>query len=287
MCFFAKLMFAVRFFFQAAVEIGCEPVVRKHVRSIFMENATVSTSPTPDGNSSIDAYHQFSCVKWLTNKPLSRFTEAQWLLIQKAEQEKLLQVTIKLPESVQSKLLADASESYLSECVSKPAQLWNEQRKMILEDSFHNFILPSMEKEARSLLMSRAKNWLLMEYGKQLWNKVSVAPYQRKGNSADIENEDEPELRVMACCWGRGKPANTFVMLDSAGEVVDIIYAHSISIKSQGVAEQQRKKGDQERLLRFMTEHQPHVVCLGAANLSCKQLKDDIYEVYSTFFSIY
>ncbi|XP_020672293.1 transcription elongation factor SPT6 homolog isoform X1 [Dendrobium catenatum] len=263
----------------AAVEIGCEPVVRKHVRSIFMENAVVSTSPTTDGNSTIDAYHQLAGVKWLRDKPLSKFIDAQWLLIQKAEQEKLLQVTIKLPESVQSKLLVDASECYLSECVSKPAQLWNEQRKMILEDSFHNFILPSMEKEARSLLMARAKNWLLMEYGKQLWNKVSVGPYQRKGNSVDIENEDEPELRVMTCCWGPGKPANTFVMLDSAGEVVDIIYAGSISIKSQGVAEQQRKKGDQDRLLRFMTEHQPHVVCLGAANLSCRQLKDDIYEV--------
>ncbi|KAG0480411.1 hypothetical protein HPP92_011269 [Vanilla planifolia] len=150
---------------------------------------------------------------------------------------------------------------------------------MILEESFHNFILPSMEKEARSILAARAKNWLLMEYGKQLWNKVSVAPYLRKGNSVDNENEEEAELRVMACCWGPGKPANTFVMLDSSGEVVDILYAGSISSKSQGVAEQQRKRNDQDRLLKFMTDHQPHVVCLGAANLSCRQLKDDIYEI--------
>ncbi|PKA53008.1 hypothetical protein AXF42_Ash001989 [Apostasia shenzhenica] len=274
----------------ASVEIGCEPVVRRHVRGIFMENAVVCTSPSPEGNSAIDAYHQFSSVKWLREKPLSKFTDGQWLLIQKAEEEKLLHVTIKLPESVQSKLLADASECYLSECVSKQAQLWNEQRKMIMEEAFHNFILPSMEKEARSLLTARAKSWLLMEYGKQLWNKVSVAPYQRKG---DLEVEDESELRVMACCWGPGKPANTFVMLDSSGEVADIIYAGSISIRSQGVAEQQRKKNDQDRLLKFMTEHQPHVVCLGAANLSCRQLKDDIYEMsaqgiqYEIFLDVY
>ncbi|KAK8925663.1 hypothetical protein KSP39_PZI018098 [Platanthera zijinensis] len=262
----------------AAVEIGCEPVVRNHVRSIFLENAIVSTNPTPVGNHAIDVYHQFYAVKWLRNKPLSKFTDAQWLLIQKAEQEKLLQVNIKLPESVQNKLLVDASECYLSECVSKPAQLWNEQRKMILEDSFHNFIIPSMEKEARSLLTARAKIWLQLEYGKQLWDKVSVAPYQRKGNAEDIYNE-ESELRVMACCTGAGKSPNTFVMLDSAGEVVDIIYAAYISIRSQGVVEQQRKKGDQERLLRFITEHQPHVGCLGASSLGAKQLKEDIYEV--------
>jgi transcription elongation factor SPT6 len=28
-----------------------------------------------------------------------------------------------------------------------------------------------------------------------------------------------------------------------------------------------------------MTDHQPHVVVLGAANLSCTRLKEDIYEV--------
>ncbi|KAI7754331.1 hypothetical protein M8C21_009073, partial [Ambrosia artemisiifolia] len=37
----------------AAVEISCEPCVRKHVRSIFMDNAVVSTYPTSDGNVAI------------------------------------------------------------------------------------------------------------------------------------------------------------------------------------------------------------------------------------------
>ncbi|RRT79241.1 hypothetical protein B296_00003462 [Ensete ventricosum] len=262
---------------QAAVEIGCEPNVRKHVRSIFMEKAVVSTSPTPEGNMAIDPYHQLASVKWLRNKPLCEFVDAQWLLIQRGEEEKLLQVTIKLPEEIQKKLLSDASEYYLSERVSRSAQLWNEQRKMILEDSFLAFILPSMEKEARSLLTARAKNWLLMEYGKQLWTKVSIAPFKRK--DADIDSEDESESRVMACCWGPGKPATTIVMLDSAGEMVDVLYAGSISVRSQAVAEQQRKKNDHQRVLKFMTDHQPHAVCVGAANMACRQLKDDIYEV--------
>ncbi|CAL9765594.1 unnamed protein product [Musa acuminata subsp. burmannicoides] len=261
----------------AAVEIGCEPNVRKHVRSIFMEKAVVSTIPTPEGNMAIDPYHQLASVKWLCNKPLCEFVDAQWLLIQRGEEEKLLQVTIKLPEEIQKKLLSDASEYYLSERVSRSAQLWNEQRKMILEDSFLTFILPSMEKEARSLMTARAKNWLLMEYGKQLWTKVSIAPFKRK--DADIDSDDESESRVMACCWGPGKPATTIVMLDSAGEMVDVLYAGSISVRSQAVAEQQRKKNDHQRVLKFMTDHQPHAVCVGAANMACRQLKDDIYEV--------
>ncbi|RWW27585.1 hypothetical protein BHE74_00012559 [Ensete ventricosum] len=272
-------------FLLAAVEIGCEPNVRRHVRSIFMEKAVVSTSPTPEGNMAIDSYHQLAGVKWLRNKPLSEFVDAQWLLIQKGEEEKLLKVAIILPEDIQKKLLSDASEYYLSERVSRSAQLWNEQRKMILDDSFLTLILPSMAKEARSLLTARAKNWLLMEYGRQLWNKVSVAPFKRK--DADNDPEDESESRVMACCWGPGKPATTIVMLDSAGEMVDVLYAGSVSVRSQAVADQQRKKNDHQRLLKFMTDHQPHAVCVGAANMACRQLKDDIYEVCAVLLSFY
>lgn len=261
----------------AAVEISCEPCVRKHVRSIYMDNAVVSTSPTPDGNVVIDAFHQFAGVKWLREKPVTKFEDAQWLLIQKAEEEKLLQVTIKLPEHVLNKLISDSNDYYLSDGVSKSAQLWNEQRKLILQDAIFGFLLPSMEKEARSLLTSRSKNWLLLEYGKVLWNKVSVAPYQRKEN--DVSSDDEAALRVMACCWGPGKPATSFVMLDSSGEVLDVLYTGSLTLRSQNVNDQQRKKNDQQRVLKFMTDHQPHVVVLGAVNLSCNKLKDDIYEI--------
>ncbi|GFY84642.1 global transcription factor group B1 [Actinidia rufa] len=261
----------------AAVEISCEPCVRKHVRSIFMDNAVVSTSPTPDGKTAIDSFHQFAGVKWLRDKPLTRFEDAQWLLIHKAEEEKLLQVTIRLPESILDKLIADSNDYYLSDGVSKSAQLWNEQRKMILQDAFYGFLLPSMEKEARSLLTSRAKNWLLMEYGKLLWDKVSVAPFQRKGN--DVSSDEEAAPRVMACCWGPGKPATTFVMLDSSGEVVDMLDAGYLSVRSQNINDQQRKRNDQQRIVKFMTDHQPHVVVLGAVNLSCTRLKDDIYEI--------
>ncbi|XP_011041352.1 PREDICTED: transcription elongation factor SPT6-like isoform X3 [Populus euphratica] len=261
----------------AAVEISCEPCVRRYVRFIFMDNAVVSTSPTADGNAAIDSFHQFAGVKWLREKPIKMFEDAQWLLIQKAEEEKLLQVTVKLPQKVMDQLIEDCNGRYLSVGVSKYAQLWNEQRSLILKDALFGFLLPSMEKEARSLLTSRAKNWLLYEYGKVLWNKVSVGPYQRK--ESDVSMDDEAAPRVMACCWGPGKPATTFVMLDSSGEVLDVLYTGSLTLRSQNVNDQQRKKNDQQRVLKFMTDHQPHVVVLGAAHLSCTKLKDDIYEI--------
>ncbi|KAH9626578.1 hypothetical protein KSS87_000655, partial [Heliosperma pusillum] len=260
-----------------AVEISCEPCVKKHFRSVYFDNAVVSTCPTTTGNTVIDVFHQFAGVKWLRNKPLNKFEDAQWLLIQKAEAEKLLQVTIKLPDEILSKLMSDSQEKYLSCGVSSSAQLWNEQRKLILEDAILKIILPALGKEARLLLTSRSKNWLLMEYGKRLWDKVSVAPYRRK--KSEITSDDEVAPRVMTCCWGPGKPATTFVMLDSFGEIVDVLEAGSISLKSQNVTDQQRKKHDQQNLLRFMTEHQPEVVVLGATNFTCTRLKENIYEI--------
>jgi transcription elongation factor SPT6 len=267
--------------FQAAVEISCEPSIKKYVRSYFIDHAVVSTSPTADGNITIDLFHQFSGLKWLREKPLSKFEDAQWLLIQKAEEEKLIQVTIKLPEEYLNKLTEQFNELYFSDSVSKSAQLWNEQRKLILHDAFFRFLLPSMEKEARGVLANKAKHWVLMEYGKALWNKVSVGPYQQKEN--DHSSDDEAAPRVMACSWGPGTPQTTFVMLDSSGEVQDVLHTGSLTLKSQNPNDQQRKKNDLERLLKFMTDHQPHVIVLGAANLSCTGLKEDIYEVVSWF----
>ncbi|KAM7271543.1 hypothetical protein ACFE04_030757 [Oxalis oulophora] len=260
-----------------AVEISCEPSVRKFVRETYMSRAVVSTTPTSDGNVAVDTFHQFAGVKWLRDKPLSKFDDAQWLLIQKAEEEKLLQVTLKLPPPYLEKLNKEWEVYLISDGVSKCSKLWNEQRKMILDDVLSNFLLPSMEKEARSMMNTKAKNWLLMDYGKALWNKVSVAPYKRKEN--ENSSDDNASPKVMACCWAPGKPATTFVMIDSSGEVIDVMYTASLTLRSQNVNDQQRKKNDQQRVLKFMTDHQPHVVVLGALNLYCTRLKDDIYEI--------
>ncbi|KAI3831556.1 hypothetical protein MKX03_029514 [Papaver bracteatum] len=245
----------------AAVELSCEPRVRKHVHNIFMEKAIISTCPTAEANVAIDSFRQLADIKWLSQKPLRKFQDAQWLLIQEAEEKKLIQVTLKLP-----------NENYLSDGVSKTAKLWNEQRKMILDDMFQQ-MLPLMEKEARTVLSVRARSW------------VSVAPYQRK--DTDGRSDDDAAPKVLACCWGPGKPATTFVMLDSSGEVLDVLCAGSLSIRSQSINDQQRKKNDQQRVLKFITDHQPHVVDLGAVTLSCAKLKEDIFEIIFKMFEEY
>ena len=38
------------------------------------------------------------------------------------------------------------------------------------------------------------------------------------------DDEEEPDRRVMAVCYGTGSPATTFVMLDPAGNLIDFLH---------------------------------------------------------------
>ncbi|TKY49791.1 Transcription elongation factor SPT6 [Spatholobus suberectus] len=259
----------------AAMMLSSEIPFRKYVRTIFMDKALVSTSPTLEGNKTIDSFHEFAGVKWLRDKPLSKFEDSQWLFIQKAEEEKLLQVKIQLPDHTINELTMTCNDAYLKDIERISTRLWNEQRKLILQDAISNFLLPSMEKEARALLSAKAKNCLLMKYAMQLWNRVSVAPYLNK------ESGTAQDHGIMACCWGNGKPGTTFVMLDSGGELVDVMHARSLTLRSQNINDQQSRKNDQQRVLKFLTNCQPHVIVLGAANASCLRLREDINEIIS------
>ncbi|XP_050882451.1 transcription elongation factor SPT6 homolog isoform X9 [Lathyrus oleraceus] len=259
----------------ASLMLSCEIPFRKHVRSIFMDKALVSTSPTLKGNIAIDSFHEFAGFKWLKDKPLLKFEDSQWLLIQKGEEEELLKVEIKLPDDAVKELLAIFNDAYLKDSEGTSTQLWNEQRKSIVQDTISSILLPSMEKEARALLNAKAKICSLMKYGMQFWNRISVAPYLNNDNAA------AQERGVVACCWGNGKPGTTFVMLDSKGELVDIMHAGSLTLRSQNVNDQQRRKSDQKCVLKFLTIHRPKVIVLGAANATCIRLKEDINEIIS------
>lgn len=78
----------------------------------------------------------------------------------------------------------------------------------------------------------------------------------------------------MAWCLGPGNSRTTFVMLDSHGKLLDTMYVESLGNCGQNVNDQQHQ------IIKFMTDHRPHVAVLGARNLSCQKLREDLYEVW-------
>lgn len=158
------------------MEISTEPSVREYIRTFYSTYALVTTRPTPVGIHAIDAFHQFEAVKWISSKLISAFNDEQWLLIQKAEEEKLIDVTLGLSKESIDTILFDCEQLFLSDGLSCASKTWNEQRKQILREAIVVLLLPIMEKEARMSLVIRAKHVLVAKCGLQLWKIVSVAP---------------------------------------------------------------------------------------------------------------
>lgn len=127
--------------------------------------------------------------------------------------------------------------AYTSDGVSRTANQWNEQRRLILKEAVSSRLLPAMQREARLALTARAKDHLANQCAAAMWQRVSVAPYDlrskssaagggrgggRGGSSADDDGK-APWLRVLACCWGPGSPATTFAMLDASGGLLETL----------------------------------------------------------------
>ena len=82
-------------------------------------------------------------------------------------------------------------------------------------------------------------------------------------------------------------------MLDAAGELLEVLHTPFLCTRAGGGGAQRgevelstdqqimarRKESDGVKLRDLMMEHKPHIVVVGASNLACCKLQDEIYEV--------
>ncbi|KAI5072429.1 hypothetical protein GOP47_0012535 [Adiantum capillus-veneris] len=269
----------------AAYELSCEPRVRKFVRSLFDQHAVVSTAPTSKGEVLIDAFHELACVKNVKAKSVKSFNGGEWLLIQKAEEDELVEVRIELTQEVFDEVLIQSlHKNYFSNASNEVSELWNEQRKLILQEALAQMLLPLLAKDMRLSLTVTAKAWIQAECCKSLWKRVTMAPYPISDPFVDASTSSKDNTSknaiVMVCCWGSRDPPTTFVILDAFGELVDSLQTGYLNVRPGSHEQQlQRKVDDQERLKKFILMHKPNVVVVGAViNFACRHLKDTIAE---------
>ena len=60
---------------------------------------------------------------------------------------------------------------------------------------------------------------------------------------------------------------------------MNVLHTGYLNMRASSAEQKKRKENDQARLLQFMRDYQPHVCVLGAANLQCRHLSNDIFEV--------
>jgi transcription elongation factor SPT6 len=252
----------------AAAEISAEPGVRAWLRGVVRRKACVWTQPTPAGTEAIDPFHPLAGVKRLQEKPVCDFDGSEFAATLKAHREGLIKLRIALPDRVVDEIVADAEAAYLLEQSTPLADAWNALRREAIKRGIRQHLVKALTREAAIAMEREARVHVRRECGEALWRRVAVAPWRPevREDHADV-GDASVDVRVLAAVWGPGDPPSTFAMLDADGELVDFLQCPNIATRApkSGGAAVARQQADLDRLLKFMIEHRPHVVCVAAS----------------------
>lgn len=269
----------------AAEDIAAEPELRKLVRDMYRSSASISTIPTIDGARVIDPFHpKFAHIKRLRSKPLALFYgTGDFLAINAAEEDGLIKVSMGMPETQKSQLSSQLQDLFLSEGVNAAAQSWNDVRRGIIYVALNEIILPTLEQELRVHLLSEARECVRHSCRESIWERVSSAPYRPKAvNASNPDEESVSEVRVMSCVCGPGQPPTTFVMLDAAGQLVDILMCGTFvgrpPLKRPEPTTPAKVRDDIERLAKFIAKHSPHILVFSASSFNYASIKDELIQ---------
>ncbi|OTF70728.1 hypothetical protein BLA29_013804, partial [Euroglyphus maynei] len=85
--------------FMVGKQLSCDPLVRKTIRQMFYERATITVKPTKKGKKEIDESHSCYSLKYLRKKPISTFTGEQFLQMNMAKNDGLIDMIITLDDN--------------------------------------------------------------------------------------------------------------------------------------------------------------------------------------------
>ena len=116
--------------FMVAIQLSCEPLVRKTVRNFYMERATFSVRATKKGIKEIDENHPVYSMKYLKNKPVRDLTSDQFLKLTIAEHDELITMTFSdsIEGIITDNYIDEVKQYYYRDEFSKIVQEWNTLR---------------------------------------------------------------------------------------------------------------------------------------------------------------
>ena len=173
-----------------ATEIANEPSIRSAIRRIFMETATLCSTPTPTGYETIHPFHELFGVHLLQNKPLQEMLNASgterhlFARLMAAQKEGLLVVTLHTPSqntpegpSLDLNIFLH-NVGLMTHFLPTDPHPWDCERMLILREVMEHHILPSLHLEAKRELMRTSKDAIIEESGQCFQRMLSVGPYR-------------------------------------------------------------------------------------------------------------
>lgn len=266
-----------------AQDIGTHPLVRKYLRaeleSMRAEDERLDmrfkTTATSDGLRVVHTHHRYFCVRQLEDKPANCLAHDEYLLLQKAKREKLIDVEVSFSPDAVQRLKEQMAISFLDHDTSNPdteetQKMWNSLRTRVLDDAIDAWLLPGYMQDRRKQLESDAQASVIASCTEKIRDRALAGKYC--ADLKDLESDAPlPEAyTIMACCHSEDAMEPTsLVVLDENLEVKDhMILGHN------------RSNSNYHRSIQaFIEKNMPHVIAVGTSTMRAVDFQEDLLKI--------
>ena len=258
-----------------AKDLASSVALREAMRTFLFSASTITVTPTEKGKVDIDEMHPYATFKYLTKKPVRLFDDHQFLLLNKASDDGLLEYAIDVDERSKDHIF----NMYLSDANGEMAEVWNQHRRKILGMALEEHIIPAVKRNIVEKLTDIAQRHIIKDCKANFENQLKIAPY--KGDSDD--NGKRGRVFALSCGGGELSTAAFGVLLSDTGDVVDFIKLGQIHSRNRDVKQTEMSK--LETFLRKITEKaDPPVFVVAGWSVEAKQLHDDVANLLEGIF---
>lgn len=145
--------------------IADNPELRQSLRSRARKFASLTVSLKLGAEDPRQVYRDY----YEFHQPLNRLVSHQVLAIDRGEREKILTVSVELPER-------DWRDAFRREYPTKTHSPWREELLLAIEDAAKRLLLPSIERETRNSLTEEAQRHAIKVFGQNLGSLLTVPP---------------------------------------------------------------------------------------------------------------
>ncbi|ODM97896.1 Transcription elongation factor SPT6 [Orchesella cincta] len=274
-----------------ATQISREPDVRRCVREVFFERATISCHPTKKGLKEIDEAHPCFSMKYIKEKPVRDLTADQFMKLSLAEEDRFLSISLgeKISGMMTPNYIDEVKQLFQKDEFSKVVQDWNDLRGECIEFAFEKLLYPIFRKELRVKLLEDSKTHVLKFCSDKMHNWLKIAPFRAEFPEEDEEEWDTTKgLRVLAIAFVNDYEQAAFACLVSPdGEPLEHLRLQSIikNKKAFKESDRQEKLADLLGLKEFMRNKKPHAIVIGGESREALMIKEDVKEIVSELVS--
>eukprot|EP00003_Mantamonas_plastica_P005195 TRINITY_DN14158_c0_g1_i4.p1 TRINITY_DN14158_c0_g1~~TRINITY_DN14158_c0_g1_i4.p1 ORF type:complete len:920 (+),score=312.33 TRINITY_DN14158_c0_g1_i4:601-3360(+) len=204
----------------------------------------------------------------LVNKPITMVPPKQYLTLLKAQKDKLLTVTIDVPEDRMEQITTMLTQKYLSTDTDMLAEAWNEVRTRIIKKTI-SLLFKDLHKELLGQLQRRASEYVVAKYSAALDNLLRQRGYVNEKRLSTPGMDPNPRSIVLSITppdqGERDQPCFACIV-DRDRELVDHMTLAYLHRRPRNDTERTHQESEFHALAELYRRHEPDVVVIGTSS---------------------